>query len=546
MTVTSLFDQLIDQFKLEKHIGQKTYTDIYLAYDVDEKRSAHVEILQPRYVEDTRFADAFAKRATALSRVRHPNLVRVFQSGTAVTNRPYVATEAIEGYPLSDRLAQLARQKSPVHSIYALKLVRQIAEAVQFAERLDLYHYALTPDNVLLKSMTLRSDDTVLLDNLSIPPQDGYVDADSRPYLSPEQLDGKTITGRSAIYSLGAMLHHLLSGAPPSGPVGFMEQTSSTLTGKSRLQSIRDDLTPELYQLVDRSLRSNPATRHRTVAEFITAVDEAIDAEELRIHSDEIAAPARRPWLLFGVLLALLLCLGMLWAGFQFLPGSGGDTPVAAGGSTAAAGMITDSTPTPSPQPTAVNTNTAPPSTPTSDTAAGVASETDPSPSATATHTAEPTSTPTPSPTVEPSAEPSATPSAEPSATAVPEFRISVSSAALRAGPGTIYQTLGYLLEGDTVTIIGRSDGNALWYNVVTNNNLAGWVSETVGERSDTAVDIPIAATIPVPPTLTPTATPTAIPSPTLPPPPSGGGGDNGGSDGGGQPPSRPTPTPPI
>lgn len=543
MTVTSLFDQLIDQYRLEKHIAQKAYTDVYLAYDVDEKHGVHVEILQPRSVENVQFARKFSERATALSRVRHPNLVRVFQSGTAVDNRPYAATEVVKGNPLSDRLSQLARQKSPVHSVYALKLVRQIAEAVQFGERLDLYHYALTPDNVMLKSVTLRSDDAVVVDNLFIPPQNGYVDADSRPYLSPEQLDGKDLTGRSMVYSLGAMLHHLLSGAPPAGPVGWLEQASSSISGRSRLQSIRDDLSPELYALVDRSLRTNPAARYRGVSEFITAVDEAITAEELRIHTDEIVAAPRRVWpLLLAALAVILLCMLGIWGAWRILPGGNGTAAAAAGGMLAAtetAAMLeTEPTATQTPDPTSTPA-------PTSDAAAGggnvTAQVTEPP---TATPTLTPTPTETPSPTATITVEPSATP------TAVPQFRITVASAALREGPSTLFPSTSFLYEGDVVTIIGRNDGETLWYNVVTQNNELGWVSDTVGERLNTTGEISVAATVPVPPTRTPTPTPTKTPLPTETPLPApGGGGDGGGgNDGGGNKPTpaRPTPTPPI
>ncbi len=542
MTVTSLFDQLIDQYKLEKHIGQHPFTDVYLAYDVDQKHSAHVEILQPEYADDSAFSQAFLTRATALSRVTHPNLVRIYQAGMAPSNRPYMATESLEGYPLSERLAQLARQKAPVHSVYALKLIRQIAEAVQFAERLDIRHEALTPENVLLKSVTLRTSDSVVLTGLTYPPLPGtFNNAEARPYLSPEQLAGKEISERSSVYSLGAILYHLLAGAPPAKPIGFWESTVlAPIRARTRLQDVREDLSAELYTLVARALRSTPSARYRSVPDFISAVDAAIEAEELRIRSEDTTTERRRPLPVFLLpLLLLLACSAILFLAWQGLlaPSGGGDltssVAMTAQQETAIAAMVGDLTPTP--------TNAAATATPAAPTSAPNAEEGDDGFAVVPTAIENENPTATPTLTVVPSETPTVTP------TAVPLFQISVPSASLRVGPGTIYPAQSYVYDGDIVEIVARNEGDSVWYNVRTAEGLLGWVSATVGNRLnelDNGIDV--AATIPVPPTRTPTPTP--LPTPTFTPTPSSGsGGGNGGSGGdGGQnpPPVRPTPTP--
>lgn len=115
-------------------------------------------------------------------------------------------------------------------------------------------------------------------------------------------------------------------------------------------------------------------------------------------------------------------------------------------------------------------------------------------------------------------------------------LRILPQSINLRRGPGVIYRVIGYLFEGDKVAVLAR-DRTGTWYNVLTQDDVNGWVAASVTEfLSDKVVidSIEIAATIPVPPTFTPTATPTLTPTST-PVPSSGGGGSR-----------RKTPKPPT
>ena len=105
-------------------------------------------------------------------------------------------------------------------------------------------------------------------------------------------------------------------------------------------------------------------------------------------------------------------------------------------------------------------------------------------------------------------------------------LRVLPQSINLRRGPGVIYRVIGYLFEGDEVSVLAR-DRTSTWYIVLTQDNVNGWVAASVTEflSDEVALDsIEIAATIPVPPTFTPTATPTPTRAPT-PLPSSGGGG---------------------
>ncbi len=550
MTVANRFDQLIDQYRIEKQLGEKTYTNAFLGYDVDGNFPVTLEVLRPEYAEDLVFSEEFHKRTLALTQIRHPNIVQVHKVGITSENHLYYATEYIEGYPLTERIKQLARQKAPAHSIYALKLIRQITSALVLTERLNIFHYELTPDHVLLKHVTLKSDDTVVLVDMGIPvvelnQEDEASSEFKTKFLSPEQLDGKSIDGRSHVYSLGAMLFSLLTAetAVPE-PITFTRETVRTATaGKTQLEQLRSNLAPETYKLINTTLQQNPGRRYRSLELFLAALDNALAAEETYIHTAEVSTDRRRPWPFFlAPLLILILCFGAGFVALRSLPRAAagtentGDMNIpAVSGRNVYEDMNLPPTPTLSP-PTAAPTETAEPagSTEGGEEIAVIVPFTE---------TAE--STPTQTYTATPTATETAEPTATITATPWPYFNITISSANLRTGPGIVYAIVGYVFEGDTVRILARNNSQNSWYNVETEDGTLGWISEAVGEpeTDESMTNIPIAATIPPPPP-TNTPTPTRTPPPTSTPIPSDNGGGNSG--GGNPAPSRPTPTPPL
>jgi len=162
-----------------------------------------------------------------------------------------------------------------------------------------------------------------------------------------------------------------------------------------------------------------------------------------------------------------------------------------------------------------------------------------------------------PQPTEEPTLAPLAvedttvppTPTASPTGTPEPQFpivRVSVASANLRRGPGTIYPISGAIFRDETAMVLAKNrDGS--WYNVELNNGTRAWLAASVTELvNNVAVNnVLLAATIPAAPNLTPVPpTPTPLPLPTLPPADTpgdgGGGGDGDGGGGGGYTPEAP------
>lgn len=325
-----LFNELIDQYKLEQHLAQKRVTDHYLALDVDENEPVAIEILLPGLSAQAAYSKRFVAKIQAVSQLNHPHIARIYQVGVAPNQRPYFARQYVEGVPLSEHVAQLANQEHPVHTVYALKLVRQIADALSLAERLDLYHYDLHPENIMFKA----NGDISLID-LGIPrikKSDGDaflggVAFDTR-YWSPEQVQNKPLDAKSHVYSLGIILFELLTGHVVSANLTGGSRFGSLFSG-STLEKLRPDLAYETVRLVQRALRLTLNGRFNNSQAFLAAIDEAIQAEELLLHSE---TAVRRPRALSRLLLPVglpLLLLLIATAAILFVRNNAADVPIA-------------------------------------------------------------------------------------------------------------------------------------------------------------------------------------------------------------------------
>lgn len=556
MAVASLFEDLLDQYKIEQHIAEKRYTDLYQACDVDDDSPVRLEVLRAEYAGDSSFVGRFVSRARAIAQMRHSNIAPILHIGKTTNGAPYVAQSVIDGYPLSHRLEQLSRRKTPANPIYALNLVRQLGDALTLAERLELFHYDLQPDNVLLKNVTLPTDDSVVLMDLFIPVDKrirgngSSGDSDAGSYLSPEQRAGKEVTAASHVYSLGAMLYRLLAGKTPGGPVTLRDVGLKRFFGRaSALERERGDLAPATYDLIERSMRRDPHRRFPDVEAFNVALGKALAAEEVRpgAVATRDAGGERRPLirLLPLMIVTLFLAVGVVAMGSLVNRNGGignGSTSQtiavnpaqteSAGGvvaieSTATMPLVTGEgdqvTRMPAGSPAVVEAVAT--TTPAEGAVTQVVDPQGGGPQGGATlsvttqnvvtqnaatqeaiaGTPEVTPTPTESSALTPTIMPT---------TALPRVRVTLNLVNLRRGPGVSYSLLGNVAAGENLEVIAwNNDKENPWYLVLTDDQRIGWIAATVVEAvsAEALAAVPVAATIPPTPrpTLTPTPTPT-------------------------------------
>jgi hypothetical protein len=223
--------------------------------------------------------------------IRHPNVAALIEVGETYDGRTYVLAEFLTGELLSDVLA--ARGALPTHE--AVDICLQAATGLQAAHGIGIVHGGVSPRTILLAQaegdrplVKLIRFGLDLEAEAGRSPRSG---ADDR-YTSPERLAGSAPDEVGDVFSLGAVLHHLMTGAPPGAPLA------------------RAAIPKALGRVVDRALAPSPDKRYRTVASFAEALADAV-----KISTRPRRALLRRPRLVAAIGAALLAA--GIWLGWS-------------------------------------------------------------------------------------------------------------------------------------------------------------------------------------------------------------------------------------
>ena len=218
--------QQIENYRIDAVLGEGGMGVIYRATDVNLMRPVAVKVMHSNLAADSAFQSRFLQEARAAARLDHPSIVRVYHFGRQ-EGLLYIVMELVEGLSLGAYLRQLAQLNQVVRLEETLTLVAQAADALGYAHRQGVIHRDVKPDNILVKRLDRpdRPDDPPLramLTDFGLAKLAGDV-GDTQaglmmgtlPYMSPEQVLGRPVDGRSDIYSLGVVLYQLATGSLP-------------------------------------------------------------------------------------------------------------------------------------------------------------------------------------------------------------------------------------------------------------------------------------------------------------------------------------------
>ena len=217
---TDLIGSIIaERYLVLEKLGEGGMGRVYLAEHVKMGRKSAVKVMNPGTVTDADAISRFNREAANASRISHQHVAQVYDFGETSDGLIYLAMEYVEGESLTDILAR----DGALPPERAGEIVRQVGEALSVAHDMGIVHRDLKPDNVMLAKFRDGSDCVKVVD-FGIAKAAG-VEAQkvtktglvigTPEYMSPEQIAGDPLDGRSDIYSLGLVAFNILTGRLP-------------------------------------------------------------------------------------------------------------------------------------------------------------------------------------------------------------------------------------------------------------------------------------------------------------------------------------------
>jgi serine/threonine protein kinase len=281
------------RYHVRRLCGEGAMGRVYEAEHIDIGRRVAIKVLHASFHHSAELVERFRREARAASKIGHPNIVDVTDSGTTSDGAFYFVMEYLDGM----NLEQVIHQSGPLPVGRALSIAAQITRALDAAHAADIIHRDLKPANVMLVKRNDEADFVKVLDFGISKDLDAAVgSALTRPnvaigtpvYMAPEQAAGKEATSLSDVYGVGGLLYEMLTGTPPCAG----EDAIDVLHRKAREDppspgSVRPGLPRDVQTLVIRALARAAGDRQPSMSALKNEVLACLAAFE------DTAAPTR-------------------------------------------------------------------------------------------------------------------------------------------------------------------------------------------------------------------------------------------------------------
>src|SRR5580692_9628708 len=283
---------LIAGYRLEERIGRGGMAVVYRAYDARLDRRVALKILAPALAQDEAFRRRFIRESRAAAAVDDPHITPVFEAGEA-SGVLFIAMRYVRG----GDVRSLVDRRGPLPAGQVAEILSQAASALDAAHARGLVHRDVKPANMLLEASpdADRPDHVYLSDfglakgslaNTGLTSTGQFLG--TLDYVSPEQVEGRPVDGRTDQYALGCVAFELLTGQPPfpreQGMAVLYAQVSEA---PPRLSSRRAGLPAGVDDVVNRALAKAQGDRYPSCRDFAAELRRAF-----RLGS---AGPAARP-----------------------------------------------------------------------------------------------------------------------------------------------------------------------------------------------------------------------------------------------------------
>jgi serine/threonine protein kinase len=268
---------VIAGYRIEERIGRGGMGVVYRAEHLNLQRRAAIKIIAPDLAESEGFRERFTREARIAAALQHPNIVTVYDAGE-VDGLLYLAMQYIQG----EDLAAILRADGRLRPYRAIDVCRQVASALDAAHAMGLIHRDVKPANVLIEGRNAFLTDfglTKRVDGTHAQLTRAGDVVGTIHYVAPEQIEGRKVSARSDVYSLGCLFYHCLAGQVPFALETDVAVIYAHLSEEPpKLSELRAELPEGLDAVMAKALDKSPDRRFPSCGDMISAARAVIDA----------------------------------------------------------------------------------------------------------------------------------------------------------------------------------------------------------------------------------------------------------------------------
>lgn len=332
--------EMIGKYEIVEKRGEGGFGVLFRAWDTVIERVVALKVLHPQFASNERLSAWFKREAKAMARLNHQNIVTI-HNFEIESGRHFIVMEYVDG----DNVSEMLKKNGPLPIDDAIKIVLQLADGFGYAHQGGIIHRDIKPSNIMVDpSGKVKITDfgiAKILDDTKLTKTSSG--AGSLHYMSPEQIDGKTVDARSDIYSLGITMYQMVTGKVPftddSEYVVMRAHLNQEPTPPAQL---RPDTPPALESVILRMLAKKPDDRYESMKSMSVELRRAFDplaANDLTIDlRKRAAAGPRKPVGTnreetkrgkgIGLILGVVALVAVVLVTSYFMFFQGGETPV--------------------------------------------------------------------------------------------------------------------------------------------------------------------------------------------------------------------------
>ena len=281
----TLRNQILDQrYQVMKKLGEGGMSFVYEAKDISTGEIVAVKIMTPKLAQDKVAAERLRREAGLAMRLDHPNICSIKRLGETNDGLIYLVMPLLKGELLSDKEVR----EGPIPLEVGIPLMKQICDALAFAHEEQIVHRDLKPENIFVVpdnggALKAVVTDFGLAKEKRAEPGMAKLTATgiilgTPEFMSPEQIRGKPLDGRSDIYALGLVAYEMFSGRLPFEGKSAQDMMIARLRGQPLpLRKARPDIpfTPEFEKALMKAIEAEPNDRYQSARELGDALDKA-------------------------------------------------------------------------------------------------------------------------------------------------------------------------------------------------------------------------------------------------------------------------------